>query len=216
MSQSRRLSLLDQALARLNRGLNTLHGGAPAARRANPAAPQPADESLEDAARRHAAGLMRVNHAGEVCAQALYEGQAATARDSRVRDAMRTAAEEEADHLAWCEERLNELGARPTALNPLWYGLSFGIGAAAGLAGDRWSLGFVEETEKQVCKHLESHLQSLPEEDQRSRAIIEQMHQDEAEHAQHAREHGARALPLPVRKGMELVARVMTKTSYRI
>ena len=215
MTASRRLSPLDQALARLNRGLNTLHGGAPPAQRRSPGSPKPG-QVLDEHARRHAAGLMRVNHAGEVCAQALYEGQAATARDSSVREAMRTAAEEEADHLAWCEERLRELGERPTALNPLWYGLSFGIGAAAGLAGDRWSLGFVEETEKQVCRHLESHLHSLPEEDERSRAIVEQMQQDEARHAEHARERGARELPLPVRKGMELVARVMTKTSYRI
>ncbi len=215
MTGGRRLSPLDQALARLNRGLHTLHGGAPPAQRPSPARPG-ATAPLDEASRRHAAGLMRVNHAGEVCAQALYEGQAATARDDRVRKAMRSAAEEEADHLAWCEERLRELGARPTALNPLWYGLSFGIGAAAGIAGDRWSLGFVEETEKQVCRHLESHLQSLPEEDERSRAIVEQMHRDEAQHAAHAREQGARELPLPVRKGMELVAKVMTKTSYRV
>ncbi len=215
MSNPRRLSQLDLALARLNRGLHTLHGSTAQALRSSPSRERQ-DGDLDVSDRQHAAGLMRVNHAGEVCAQALYEGQAATARDDHVREAMREAAAEEADHLAWCEERLRELDARPTALNPLWYGLSYGIGAAAGLAGDRWSLGFVEETEKQVCKHLEGHLESLPEQDERSRAIIEQMHKDESRHAETARENGARDLPLPVRKGMELVAKLMTKTSYRI
>lgn len=213
----RKLSLIDQMLASANQALQTLHAQQHDAQRPNPA--ETLDDAkdasgLNEAQRRHVAGLMRVNHAGEVCAQALYEGQALTARTSEVRETMKQAAQEEVDHLAWCEERLQQLDARPTLFNPLWYGLSFGMGAAAGLAGDRWSLGFVAETERQVCKHLDQHLEQIPAEDPTSRAIIEQMREDESAHAETAVEAGASDLPVPVRHAMTLVSKVMTRASY--
>lgn len=174
-------------------------------------------ESLLDAdERRHVAGLMRVNHTGEVCAQALYQGQALTARLDGVRDAMTQAAEEEVDHLAWCAERVHEMGERTSVLNPLFYLLSFGIGAVAGAIGDRWSLGFVAATEDQVCRHLQEHLERLPSNDERSRAILQQMLEDEARHATRAREHGASEFAPQVREAMTLLSRVMTATTYRI
>src|SRR5581483_9861644 len=148
--------------------------------------PQSDASDLDDAARRHAAGLMRVNHAGEIAAQALYQGQALTARDPKIRAHMLDAAREEQQHLRWCEERLEELGAGPSLLKPLWYAGSFAIGAAAGLAGDDWSLGFVAETERQVSEHLDDHLQKLPEDDERSRAIVEKMREDERRHGRNA------------------------------
>lgn len=209
----RRMTLLDQVLSSANQALQTLHAQHHEAQRPNPATTTDAG-GLDDAQRRHVAGLMRVNHAGEVCAQALYEGQALTARTSQVRETMKQAAEEEVDHLAWCEERLEQLDASPTIFNPLWYGLSFGIGAAAGLAGDRWSLGFVAETERQVCRHLDHHLDQLPPEDAESRAIIEQMRKDESEHAETAIQAGASDLPMPVRHAMTMVSKVMTRASY--
>jgi ubiquinone biosynthesis monooxygenase Coq7 len=159
---------------------------------------------------------MRVNHAGEVAAQALYQGQALTARLDDVRDKMREAAIEEQDHLAWCEARLRELGSQPSLLNPLWYSGSFAIGALAGLAGDRWSLGFVAETEQQVVEHLESHLGDLPAKDQRSREVVTKMRDDEAEHRDTARDAGGAALPGPVRGLMRAVAGIMTRTAYRL
>ena len=159
---------------------------------------------------------MRVNHSGEVCAQALYRAQALTARDARVRERMRGAAEEENDHLAWCEQRLDELGARPSLLNPLWRLGAFTIGAAAGVAGDKWNLGFVAETERQVVAHLESHLRKLPENDARSREVVARMRDDESRHAESAVEAGAAELPRPVRRAMRLAARVMTTTAQWI
>ncbi len=212
----RELSPLDRLLAGANKALQTLDAGHREPHRPNPAPPSSAESELDDAERRHVAGLMRVNHAGEVCAQALYEGQALTARDPRIREAMQRAASEETDHLAWCEDRLRELDARTTVLNPLWYGLSLGVGALAGIAGDRWSLGFVAETERQVCRHLEEHLRQLPEDDERTRAILEKMHADEAGHATTAVEEGAAELPLPVRHAMSLVSKLMTRTSYHV
>ena len=166
--------------------------------------------------RKHTAGLMRVNHSGEICAQALYQGQAATARLPRVRKAMELAAKEEEDHLAWCETRLNELQSHTSILNPLWYTLSFSIGATAGLAGDKWSLGFVEETEIQVCKHLSEHIQKLPKHDKRSLHILTQMHEDEAKHAKMAKRAGAAQLPRLVKKTMAFISKAMTATSYKI
>lgn len=213
----RQLSLVDQLLSSANKALQTLQAQQHEAQRPNPATAVDSStdpEPLEETQRRHVAGLMRVNHAGEVCAQALYEGQALTARSSEVRQTMKHAALEEVDHLAWCEERLEQLGSSPTIFNPLWYGLSFGIGAAAGLAGDRWSLGFVAETERQVCEHLDRHLDQLPAEDPESRAIIEQMRKDESAHAETAVQAGASDLPLPVRHAMTLVSKVMTHASY--
>ncbi len=170
--------------------------------------------SLNETERRQACGLMRVNHTGEVCAQALYQGQALTAKLPRVRRDMEHAAKEEIDHLAWCEERVKQLGGRTSLLNPIWYGLSFGMGAAAGIVGDKVSLGFVSAIEDQVCEHLEEHLHSLPGDDSRSRAIVNQMLEDEAKHSHTAIQAGGLRFPLPVRKGMTLVSRLMTRTSY--
>lgn len=215
MSRPRRISPLDRLVLQADQALRTLSPGAAVAHRPSPAAAQPA-ATLDAGARAHAAGLMRINHTGEVCAQALYAGQALTAQLPEVRTAMAEAAREEEDHLAWCDERLQELGAGPSVLNPLFYGLSFAVGAAAGVAGDRWSLGFVEETERQVVRHLESHLGHLPDADLRSRAVVSQMRTDEARHADTASAAGAAALPFPVRRLMQAMARVMTATVYRL
>jgi ubiquinone biosynthesis monooxygenase Coq7 len=209
------VSPIDNLIVQLDQALRTLVPGSVAAERANPAGSAQAAE-LSPEEKRHAAGLMRINHTGEVCAQALYQGQALTARLPEVRGSMERAAKEECDHLNWCETRLDELNSRPSLLNPLWYGMSFGLGALAGLAGDKWSLGFVAETEKQVVKHLEEHLQSLPAGDDRSRRILEQMHTDEGKHATVAMDAGAADLPAPVKDGMGLMARVMKTTAYRI
>lgn len=208
-------TLIDTLILQADQALRTLVPGSVAAVRPSPAEAVE-DAALDDAGRRHAAALMRINHCGEVCAQALYQGQALTARLPEVGENMEQAAAEEVDHLAWCETRLEELGSRPSLLNPLWYGMSFGLGAVAGLAGDRWSLGFVAETERQVCEHLREHLASLPAEDVRSRRILEQMHEDEGHHATTAIEAGAAELPLPVRQAMKLMARVMKTATYRI
>jgi ubiquinone biosynthesis monooxygenase Coq7 len=180
--------------------------------------PSPGDElpdpPLATRDRRHAGGLMRVNHTGEVCAQALYLGQAAVARDPALAESLRAAAAEEADHLAWCDQRLSQLGERRSVLNPFWFGASAVIGAGAALIGDKWSLGFVEETEKQVVKHLEGHLDELPPADLRSRAIVSAMRADEARHAAQARERGAAPLPKFVTRLMTLQAKVMTTVAY--
>ncbi len=172
------------------------------------------EQALSTSEKRQVAGLMRVNHAGEVCAQALYQGQALTAQLAEVRSQMADAAAEEVDHLAWCEKRLQELGSQPSLLNPLWYFGSLMIGSLAGLAGDRWSLGFVAETERQVSAHLQSHLDKLPKQDDKSRAILEQMNEDEKQHAELATEAGAAELPFIIRKTMQAVSKLMTKTSY--
>lgn len=203
----------DRLLMRLHQALS---GAAPPT--AGDTRPNPAggldDPPLDAEARRHAAGLMRVNHAGEVAAQALYQGHAAVARSPEVREHMLAAAAEERSHLAWCEDRLRELDSHPSRLDPLWYAGSFAIGAVAGLAGDRWSLGFVEETERQVSEHLAGHLEKLPEDDARSRAIVEAMRADEERHGAEAAAAGAHALPRPVRELMRAVARVMTRSAY--
>ncbi len=210
---TRRLSPLDRAFQQLDQAVRTVLAPAPPAARPNPAAAIP-DPPLTDRDRRHAAGLMRVNHAGEIMAQGLYQGQALTARLDTVRDAMEQAASEEFDHLAWCEQRLTELKARPSVLSPLWYTGAFLLGAGAGLAGDRWSLGFVSETEAQVVGHLEDHLGRLPASDRRSRAIVEQMKIDEAQHGAQAREAGGLPLPAPARGLMAAVSKLMTRTAY--
>ncbi len=172
------------------------------------------EPSLHAPEKRHSAGLMRVNHAGEVCAQALYQGQALTAQLTQVKTQMDKAAEEETDHLSWCEQRLFELGSQPSVLNPVWYFGSFLIGTLAGMAGDQWSLGFVAETERQVTEHLQTHLQKLPVHDEKSKAILAQMHEDEAQHADMARNAGAAELPLLIKKLMQSVSKLMTYTSY--
>jgi len=203
---------LDSWIISADQALRTLAGGAHAAR------PSPsADEStLSPADRKLSGALLRVDHVGEVCAQALYQAQALTARDERLRAHMQRAAEQEVDHLAWTERRLEQLGARTSLLNPLWYAGSFGIGLVAGLAGDRWSLGFVLETERQVEHHLAGHLDRLPPDDAPSRAIVQQMKHDEAEHATAAEQNGAASLPAPVKLAMRLAARVMTRTAHHI
>jgi 3-demethoxyubiquinol 3-hydroxylase len=209
-----RLTLLDRLIQEFDRGLRTV-AAANVAARPNPAGASP--ESVTDpAARRHAAGLMRVNHAGEIAAQALYHGQALTARNEAVRRSLLEAARDETDHLAWCEQRVRELDSRTSLLAPLWYAGSFAIGALAGLAGDRTSLGFVAETEKQVIEHLESHLHELPPDDERSRRVIEQMQADEERHGSEARAAGGADLPRPIRELMRRTARVMTFTAYRL
>ena len=210
----RRLSLVDRLLVDTQNALGTVFG-APPAERANPAAGT-AEVVLDDADRRHAAGLMRVNHVGEVCAQALYVGQAAVARDPATRAALLAAAAEETDHLAWCAERLAELDARPSLLNPVWYAGSYAIGALAGLRGDGWNLGFVVETERQVEAHLHQHLEQLPPADLRSRAILEVMKDDEARHADKAEAQGARVLPQPVPTLMSAASALMKTIAYRI
>lgn len=209
----RHYSLADSLLIQLEKSLSAVFVNPSGTRREDPAVriPEPA---LTDAERRHVAGLMRVNHAGEIAAQALYNGQAVFARQAEVRERLKISADEEADHLAWCRKRVEELGSRTSLLGPFWYWGSFAIGAAASAAGDKWSLGFVKETEDQVIAHLQGHLKSLPAADHKSRAIIEQMIADEAHHGEAAVAAGGVELPLPVRLLMKATAKVMTTTSY--
>lgn len=210
---SRHYSFLDRLCINLDQGVRTVFGHPLATGRSNPAAGLE-DAPLADSERRHVAGLMRVDHAGEVSAQALYQGQALTARKAAVREGMERAAQEENDHLAWCEQRLTELGDHPSRLNAAWYLGSFTIGALAGIAGDKWSLGFVAETERQVVKHLDDHLQRLPPQDTRSQAILAQMKEDEAKHATAALRAGGVELPSGIRRLMQAASRVMTRTAY--
>ena len=210
---SRQLSPLDRLLAGANNALRTVAAPAGRPARENPAK-DIAETDLNDSEKAHAAGLMRVNHSGEVAAQALYQGHAVVARDKSIEAQMQRAANEEFDHLAWCEQRLAELGESPSRLSPLWYAGAFAIGAVSGVLGDRFSLGFIAETERQVCEHLESHFERLPEEDKRSRAILEQMHEEEAEHGENAIAAGAVELPPPVKRLMKFTAKVMTRTAY--
>lgn len=214
---TRSLSRLDHALAAADQALRTLGGAVSASRPAPSAAPASgATPPLSEAQRRESAALMRVNHVGEVCAQALYQAQALMARTPERREHMLRAAQEELDHLAWTQQRLKELKDRPSLLNPLWFAGAFAIGLAAGRAGDAISLGFVVETERQVEDHLAGHLNRLPAEDTASRAIVEQMRQDEARHGQEAREAGAALVPAPIQGLMKLTARVMTTTAHWI
>lgn len=213
--QPRRYTPFDHLLMNFDQAVRTVFGRPETTGRPDPARAAPKSE-LSPEQMRHSAGLMRVNHVGEVCAQALYQGQAATARSPRVRDAMQQAAREENDHLDWCETRVKALDGHLSYLNPLWYTGAFGIGAIAGAAGDKWSLGFLVETERQVVRHLEDHLQHLPAEDHKSRAVLEQMKEDELKHATTAVEAGARELPGPIKGIMKLASKVMTTTAYRI
>jgi len=211
---ARRLSLADRLIQEIDRGLRTVAAANVSTR---PFPDQGVEETVHDpAARRRAAALMRVNHAGEIAAQALYHGQAAAARKPEIREQLLAAARDETDHLAWCERRVKELGSQTSLLAPLWYAGSFAIGVLAGISGDRTSLGFVEETEKQVAEHLDSHLHELPPGDERSRRIVAQMKADEDRHAGDARDRGAVGLPRPVRELMRRTARVMTRAAYRI
>ncbi len=215
----RDFNALDRLVTGLDDALRAIAGRPHTTERANPATKAEADDAaheLSDAERKHAAGLMRVNHAGEIAAQGLYQGQALTAKLGSVREQMERAALEEEDHLAWCESRLTELSSGPSLFAPVWFGGSYLIGALAGVAGDRWSLGFVVETENQVIEHLESHLETLPKTDQKSRAIVAQMRADEQAHAHLAKRAGAAVLPAPFKALMRLTAKVMTTTAYRV
>jgi ubiquinone biosynthesis monooxygenase Coq7 len=215
MTTPRNYSRIDRLLIEAEHALSSALIAQPAARTENPAA-NVAEAELDAASRTHAAGLMRVNHVGEVCAQALYFGQAAVARDPVTRKQLLAAAAEETDHLAWCGERLRQLDSRPSLLNPLWYAGSYAIGVLAGLRGDGWNLGFVVETERQVEAHLEEHLQSLPEADARSRAIVQVMKADESRHADNAQAAGARELPAPIQHVMRAASALMKAVAYRI
>jgi len=204
--------MLDRLITEFDKGLRTLlaeqHSGRPHPDKDQQETPMAEEE------KRHAAALMRVNHCGEVCAQALYNGQSLTSRNPEVVAALCHASQEETEHLAWCEKRIHELGGRKSLLNPLWYTGSFAMGALAGALGDKWNLGFLAETEKQVGKHLETHLGMIPLQDNKSRAILEQMRSDEAQHADTANNSGGADLPTPVKILMQSVSRVMTKTAY--
>ena len=210
---NRELSPLDRLIASAGNALKVVAAPAGRSARSNPAE-DIADGELTRREKSHAAGLMRVNHAGEIAAQGLYQGHAAVARDTGIEQQMQQAADEEYDHLAWCEQRLEELGEQPSRLAPVWYAGAFAIGAASGILGDKWRLGFIAETEKQVCDHLESHLERLPEQDARSRSIVETMHEEEARHGENAISAGAAELPAPVKKLMQVTAKVMTRTAY--
>ncbi|MCM2326434.1 MAG: 2-polyprenyl-3-methyl-6-methoxy-1,4-benzoquinone monooxygenase [Lysobacter sp.] len=203
---------LDRLLVSADNALRTLSGAVTPSRPTPGPRPMPGEAAPE---RSHVAGLMRVDHAGEVCAQALYAGQSLMARDPRVRGALERAGAEERDHLAWCAERLRELDSHPSLLSPIWYAGSFALGVVSGAAGDRWSMGFLVETERQVEKHIDGHIEQLPAGDARSRAILEQMRTDEIAHADSGRSLGGEDLPAPIRGAMRLMAKVMTETAYR-
>ncbi len=213
--RQRRLSLIDRLITEADTVLRTVTSRGHTAGRPSPSEGH-AESELSERERRHAAGLMRVNHTGEVCAQALYQGQALTAKLPTVREEMQQAAQEEVDHLVWCEERLRELDSHTSYLNPAWYGLSFALGAVAGAIGDKVSLGFVAATEERVCNHLKEHLRQLPEDDRKSRLILQQMLEDEQRHGENALEAGGTDFPRPVKDAMTAVARVMTGSSYRV
>ncbi len=218
-STRRELSGLDHLLSRVDQQMRRFageRGGSPQ----NPIRPSPAqghdEPTLSGREREHAAGLMRVNHTGEVCAQALYQGQAMMARSGDTREKLLDAAQEEADHLAWCETRLQELDAEPSKLNPLFYAASFALGAATAMVGDKVSLGFVHATEERVAKHLRDHLKALPGEDRKSQLILQQMLTDEERHGEEALEHGGEEFPRPIKDAMSLASQVMTRTTYWI
>ena len=214
MIANRFISPLDQLIVGVDKALRVV-GGVAAMSRPNPGA-HAIDSELSDAERRHAAGLMRVNHVGEVCAQALYDSQAAFAHTPAIRAQFEEAGREEEDHLAWCAQRLSELGSQPSVLNPLWYAGAYVMGSVAAKIGDPVSLGFVVETERQVEAHLNSHLELLPQQDAKSRAIVDQMRIDEIAHADAAQAMGAAPLPMPVKMAMRAMAKVMTTAAYRI
>lgn len=209
----RHFSITDRLIAEADKALTTLWGQPPRTQRATPGNDLP-ETQLTEAERQQSIRLMRVNFAGEVSAQALYQGQALTAHDPDVKDTMSRAAAEENDHLYWCKQRLEALGGRTSLLDPLWYAGSLMLGATAGKAGDKWSLGFVAETEKQVIEHLDAHLGQISEADRKSRAVIEQMRIDEAHHGETAKQAGAASLPAPVQWLMQRVSKLMTHGSY--
>ena len=211
----RRLSFVDRLIGEADTVLRTLSNRGNQAARPSPASGH-SETELNEGQRKHVAGLTRVNHTGEVCAQALYQGQALTAKLPEVRQDMEHAAQEEIDHLVWCEERLRELDSHTSYLNPAWYGLSFAMGAVAGAIGDKVSLGFVAATEERVCEHLKDHLRQLPDEDRKTRLILQQMLEDEQRHGDRALDAGGTAFPKPVKEAMTAVSKVMTRTAYRV
>ena len=213
--EDRQFTALDRLLTGVDHALRTLNSAPTRVARPNPAG-KIEETPLTGDEKAHAAGLMRVNHAGEIAAQGLYQGHAAFARNAAVEEQMNEAADEELDHLAWCEQRLQELDAGPSALRPLWYSGAFAMGAMSSALGDKWSLGFIEETERQVAEHLTNHLGKLPENDLRSRAIVAQMRDEEEVHGANARDAGAAPLPAPIRGLMRAVAKIMTRTAYRV
>ena len=205
---------MDSLIVEFDKGLRTLLSQSHSVR-PHPDANLP-DATMTDAEKKHAAGLMRINHSGEICAQALYQGQALTARDPAVQQKLQQAAQEETEHLAWTSKRVHELGGHLSVLNPLWYTGSLALGAVAGLLGDKWNLGFLAETEHQVGGHLQSHLDKLPQQDEKSRAIVSQMYIDETGHSEMAKQLGGAELPVPVKKLMQASSKVLTHTAYRI
>ena len=209
------MNFVDQIISEIDKGIKYSLDSYQKENRKYPAEDM-SNDNLNEFDRNNSANLMRVNHSGEVAAQGLYRGQALTARLEGTREKMDHAALEELDHLSWCDKRLEELNDRPSLLNPIWYGLSFGMGAIAGAAGDKWSLGFVHETEEQVVNHLEEHLEKLSTEDKKTIAILKQMRIDEAQHSQEALESGAEKLPEGIKRLMSVIAKVMTKSSYYI
>ena len=213
--RKRRLSLVDRFISEADSVMRTITNRGHSAGRPSPAEGH-SESELSEQERKHVAGLMRVNHTGEVCAQALYQGQALTARLPKVREEMQQAADEEIDHLVWCEERLRELDSNTSVLNPLWYGTSFALGAIAGAIGDDVSLGFVAATEERVCNHLRDHLKQLPEDDRKSQLILQQMLEDEERHGTSALEAGGKDFPDSVKNAMSTVSKLMTGSSYRI
>lgn len=215
MKDSRNYSLIDKICIKLDQTLRTLNDNSPTTQAKYPAGDNEEAEFTETE-RRKVIGLMRINHAGEIAAQGLYHGQALISRNEGLKNQMQQAALEEGDHLAWCKKRLDELGGQTSYLKPLWYSGSFCIGILAGLVGDKWSLGFVAETEQQVVKHLQSHLHQLPSKDERSIAILQQMEKDEAKHKDEAISSGAYALPQFIKKWMSLTSKIMVKTAYWI
>lgn len=207
--------MLDRLIIEFDKGLKTLTASAHSVRSYPDAQVQDAAE-LNAEEKRHAAALMRINHCGEVCAQALYNGQALTAKNPQIKQALAQASKEETEHLAWCEKRIHELGSHTSLLNPLWYAGSFTLGALAGAIGDKWNLGFLAETERQVGAHLDKHLKELPSQDEKSRAILAQMKIDEAHHADTAVYLGAAELPKPIKSAMQQMSKVMTATTYHL
>lgn len=213
---TRKLSLIDELITNADKALRTLMPDSSTANRANPAQSTESHTNLTEQDRKHIAGLMRINHTGEVCAQALYQGQALTAKQAGIRESMQHAAEEEVDHLVWCEQRLHELNSRTSLLNPFFYAGSFTLGALAGLAGDKWSLGFVAATEDQVCEHLEDHLKQIDDKDPKSKAILEQMLIDEKAHQTTALEAGGHTFSDNNKKVMRSISKIMTTSTYHI
>jgi len=208
--------MLDRLIVEFDKGLKTLTANAHSVRPHPDHNIKQATEDLTSEEKRHAASLMRINHCGEVCAQALYNGQALTAKNPETVKALEQASKEETEHLAWCEKRIQELGSHTSFLNPIWYAGSFTLGAIAGALGDKWNLGFLAETERQVGKHLNHHLETLPSNDTKSRAILEQMKIDEADHAKTAVHLGAAELPAPIKAAMQSMSKIMTKTTYHL